>query len=304
MNKFDSALEHDGVQALRALGVTDDMAALLIAHMIYSARMRKYPLPLQCIWYVLDNFNLCAKDIAGYKISCLFFCDPDHGETKFHILQALVSKGYKVEEYGLYNALGNKPVLEYLFDLPEDSWIYGVRTNRVPFLVNRMMHDADPSFFTQLLHRYLAPKSKEERKHVLNLTPVGVMRNPLQTISTFYGARNTCKILPHDMPRAIQTAKLLIDHGADPFHISCILREECEKNPQLAMFMESYAHQIHARQMLQDLLRVEKQCGMHLPFDVLVHTCTQHMRPDNPYNVRFIEHLYTRHNRNSQKHIR
>lgn len=295
--KYDAVLQHDDVVGLRAMGVPAGCATPLLAHAIY-----RHTHAFACMDYLLRSQEILVADIPTYQLTPLFYYEEQEAcrHNKLRVVKELLARGCQFSEYALYNTHGNpkgprgvfKPLLELLLDLPDTAWKSGKKTNRIPFLVSRIMRSDEPTYYLDLLHKFAQRHPREELRELMNLTPVGVFRNPLQTISTTYVQQYvTNELSRQDMPLAIHVAKVLMEYGADPFHDPRLLSAERRENPKLAHFMESYVHQKQARQVLHDLLRVEKGLHVALPYDVLVHTCTRHMQNDNPYNQAFVQRL-------------
>ena len=265
------------------IGIPNEIATDILAHLIY-----RHGKSIHCMRYLLDMFDICGFDIPNYKICDFFVYDQDLVEEKLAILKSLVEYGYKIVEYNLYNTAIhgiNKPFLEYLITLPEKHWKWGIHTNRIPFLIHRIMGSDDPQYFIGLLQKYVASKSKEELKYVLNLIPYCCNRKPIQILADYCGnIRN--------IPLAIQTAKMLLDHDTDFYNSNIFINLEYKINPKFLAFVESYTHQKITRQVMQDLLRIEKHMGITIPLNIIIKISTEHMSIDNPYTKAFIDRLY------------
>jgi hypothetical protein len=245
--------------------------------------------------YLLNNFKIDGTKIKPFHTSPLL-----HKGRKFKqrmlIFMKIVEKGYKIADTNLHSAVMrgiNMTILDYMFSLPDENWVC-TDNFRIPFLMHHIIRSDQPNFFLWLFKRYVSKRDPVMISKEVNEKYKLCSLYPLQTLTTDYKCMfsKVEPILMQNMVLSIHVTKLLIDHGADPYHDPCILEDQEKVNPKLADFMKSYAQQKDVHKILKNLLMIEKRNDIQLPFHVMMNIATGHMAYDNPYSKKFIDNMY------------
>lgn len=290
MYLYEVAIKNDDVKSLKKIIQIHPVAGTFLL----SCTLYKYVYSFKCIDYLMNHFMIDGKYIADFHISKLFHAGP-HYKKRTKILRALVGRGYMINDTNLQSAVimgVNKRVLEYMFNLPDTNWEYH-ECCRIPFLAHHMIRE-DWDFFHRLFKLFIRRRDTEKIREEMNTPSWICYLYPLETITTNYRhcQARVEKVNSSEMVQTISIAKTLIDHGADPFYFKSILKDHSQMNPKLHDFMESYAHQKQAYQILQDLLRIQKRYSIEIPINAMINIATSHMTHSNLYTQKFVDRLY------------